>query len=310
MQNKRVVVLGGAGKLGRLIVESLVAKPGVEVRVLVRDPNKPEAAALRRDGVELVAFDATGATDAARAEAVRGAFAVVSAVQGGPDVIIDAQLALLRAAKDAGARRFIPSDYSYNFFTLPEGINVNSDWRRALATAAKAHTSDSFEVVHVMQGIFADRYVLGFLGLLDGEKGVVRYWGDGATSIDWTTWEDTARYVAAAAVDDRKVPSPLFVSGDRMDVLTFAKTWEATHQKTLVRERLGSLAELAAEQQRRFAAEPQNLYAWAAAAIRARRVRRAGAARRESQRAIPRDCSRDGRAGDGARRGVNGRSPS
>lgn len=262
MQNKRIVVLGGAGKLGRLIVESLVAKPGVEVRVLVRDPNKPEAAALRRDGVELVAFDATGATDAARADAVRGAFAVVSAIQGGPDVIVDAQLALLRAAKEAGARRFIPSDYSYNFFTLPEGVNLNSDWRRALANAAAPHATDAFEIVHVMQGIFTDRYVLGFLGLLDGEKGVVRYWGDGTTPIDWTTWEDTARYVAAAAVDDRAVPSRLFVSGDRMDVLTFAKTWEAVHQKTLVRQRQGSLEELVAEQQRRFAAEPQNLYAW------------------------------------------------
>ncbi len=262
MTNKLVVVAGGAGKLGRLIVNALLEHPSVRVRVLVREPNKPEVAAMARDRVELVAFDAVGADNEARAAAVRGAFAVVSTLQGGPDVIVDAQVALLRAAKAAGARRFIPSDYSYNVFTLPEGINVNSDWRRTLAAQARSEVSASFEVVHVLQGIFADRFVLGFLGLLDTEKSVVRYWGDGRTPIDWTTWEDTARFTAAAALDDRKVPEHLFVSGDRLDVLSFAKTWETAHGKKLVLERLGSLDELHEETKRRLAAEPGNMFAW------------------------------------------------
>jgi nucleoside-diphosphate-sugar epimerase len=262
VMNKLIVVAGGAGKLGRLLVHALLDHAGVRVRVLVRDPGKPEVATLASDRVELVAFDATAASEAARAAAVRGAFAVVSTLQGGPDVIIDAQLALIRAAKAAGARRFIPSDYSYDVFALPEGINVNSDWRRTLGELARSETSDTFEVVHVLQGMFADRAVLGFLGLLDADKGVVRYWGDGKTPIDWTTWEDTARFTAAAALDDRKVPECLYVSGDRVDVLTFAKTWEAAHGKQLTRERLGSLDELAAEIKRRLAAEPGNMFAW------------------------------------------------
>jgi len=260
--NKLVVVVGGAGKLGRLIVEALVAHPGARARVLVRDPKKPEVASLARENVELVAFDAVAATDAERAEAVRGAFAVVSALQGGPDVIIDAQLALLRAAKAAGARRFIPSDYSFDFFSLPAGININSDWRRTFGERAAEESGPSFEVVHVLQGIFTDRYVLGFLGLLDGEKGVVRYWGDGKTPIDWTTWEDTARFTAAAALDDAAVPTRLYVSGDRVDVLTFASAWERAHGRKVTLERLGSLEELERETQRRLATEPAKLYAW------------------------------------------------
>jgi nucleoside-diphosphate-sugar epimerase len=260
--NKLIVVAGGAGRLGRLIVNALLEHPGVRVRVLVRDPAKPDVATLASDRVELVAFDATGVSDAARAAAVRGAFAVVSTLQGGPDVIIGAQLALLRAAKAAGARRFIPSDYSFDFFALPEGINVNSDWRRTLGELARNEVTEAFEVVHVLQGMFADRGVLGFLGLLDADKGVVRYWGDGKTPIDWTTWEDTARFAAAAALDDRKVPERLYVSGDRMDVLTFASTWEAAHGKQLTRERLGSLDDLAAEIKRRLSAEPGNMFAW------------------------------------------------
>jgi nucleoside-diphosphate-sugar epimerase len=262
MTNKLIVVAGGTGKLGRLIVDAVLAHPGTRVRILVRDPGKPEIAALASDRVELAAFDATGASDAARAEAVRGAYAVVSALQGGPDIIIDAQLALLRAAKAAGARRFLPSDYSYDVFALPEGVNVNSDWRRTLGEQAHRETSGSFEVVHVFQGMFADRHVLGFLGLFDGDAGVVRYWGDGTTPIDWTTWEDTARFTAAAALDDRPVPERLFVSGDRMDVLTFARTWEAARGKHLTLERLGSLDDLERETRRRLAEAPHDMPSW------------------------------------------------
>lgn len=262
MNNKLVVVAGGAGKLGRLVVESLVAHPDVRVRVLVRDPRKPDVASLASDRVELFAFDAVGSHDAVRAQAVAGAFAVISTLQGGPDVLVDAQYALLRAAKAAGARRFIPSDYSYNIFTLPEGINVNSDWRRTFAEKALPEASDTFEVVHVLQGIFADGGVLGFLGMFDRENLVIRYWGDGKMPIDWTTWEDTARFTVAAALDERRVPAHLFVAGDRLDLLGFVETWEHVNGKKLVVERLGSLEDLERQTARKLAEEPQNMYAW------------------------------------------------
>lgn len=262
MNNKLIVVAGAAGKLGRLIVNALLEHPAARVRALVRDPGKPDVAGMASDRVELVAFDAAAASEADREAAVRGAWAVVSTLQGGPDIIVDAQLALLRAAKAAGARRFIPSDYSYDVFALPAGINVNSDWRRTLGELARQEDSPSFKVVHVLQGIFADRAVLGFLGLFDPDQGVVRYWGDGQTPIDWTTWEDTARFTAAAALDEREVPERLFVAGDRMDVLTFAQTWEAARGRKLSVERLGSLEDLTLETQRRLAAEPGNMFAW------------------------------------------------
>jgi nucleoside-diphosphate-sugar epimerase len=261
-QSKLVVVAGAAGKLGTLVIRSLLEHPDVKVRALVRDLKKPEAAALASDRVELLAFDAAGASDAERAQAVRGAWSVVSTLQGGPDIIIDAQLALLRAAKAAGARRFLSSMYSYNVFTLPAGVNVNSDWRRALAERAHPEITDRFDVVHVMQGIFADNVVMGFMGMFDAVTGEVRYWGDGKTPIDWTTWEDTARYTAAAALDDQPVPEHFFIAGDRLDVLSFAKAWEAKHGRPATLHRLGSIEELQQEIQRRLAAEPSNMYAW------------------------------------------------
>jgi nucleoside-diphosphate-sugar epimerase len=258
---KLIVVAGAAGRLGRLTVDALRSHPGVRVRALVRDPHAPAAAGLH-EGAEVMAFDATTAGPDQLAAATGGAFAVISTLQGGPDIIVDAQLALLRAAKAAGARRFIPSDYSYNIFTLPAGININSDWRRTLAEHARGEVTASFEVVHVMQGIFADRVVTGFMGLIDSERGVLRYWGDGQTPIDWTTWEDTARYIAAAALDDRPVPAHLFVAGERSSALEVAALWEQAYGRPMQRERLGSLEELTTEIQRRLSAEPHNMYAW------------------------------------------------
>jgi nucleoside-diphosphate-sugar epimerase len=262
MNEKLIVVAGAAGKLGRLVVESLLAEPEVRVRALVRDPKRPELAGLAGGRVELLAFDAVKADAATLAEVVRGSFAVVSTLQGGPDVIVDAQLRLLRAAKAAGARRFIPSDFSFDVFELPEDVNVNSDWRRALALAARGEVTDTFEVVHVFQGMFADAGVVGFVGLLDAEAATVRYWGDGRTPMDWTTWEDTARFTARAATDERAVPERLWVSGDRMDALTFARVWGEVKRRPVKTERLGSLEELAALTQRKLAEEPSNMMAW------------------------------------------------
>lgn len=262
MNLKLVVVAGATGKLGRLIVNALLTNPEVRVRALVREVKKPESLALAGPRVELVRFDATSASEAERRAAVESAFAVVSAMQGGPEIIIDAQLGLMAAAKAAGARRFIPSDYSYNYFTLPAGINVNSDWRRTFAQKASPEVGAKFEVVHVMQGIFADAGVLGFLGVLDPATRTARYWGDGTAPIDWATWEDTARYTAAAAVSNEPLPQQLFVSGDRQNIMSFAKTWEAAHGQALKLERLGSLEDLERETARRFSTEPQNMYGW------------------------------------------------
>lgn len=262
MNNKLIVVVGAAGKLGRLVVDALLSQSDVTVRALVRDPSKPELAAVTHPRLQWQAYDAAGHNAAELQAAVQGAWAVVSTLQGGPDVLIDGQLRLLLAAKAAGARRFIPSDYSFNLFTLPPGININSDWRRRFAELAAEQVSPSFEVVHLLQGMFADRNVLAFVGLLDPAAGVVRYWGDGQPPLDWTTWEDTARYIAAAAVAEGPLPSPLFVRGERMDIPTFVKTWERVYGQTLRLERQGSLSELTAEIARRQAAEPQNMFAW------------------------------------------------
>ena len=259
---KTVLLVGATGGLGSQIATALLDKPGVALRCLVRPDSRKKLAHLEAKGAELVEGDLSAGSEAALARACAGVFSVVSAVQGGPDVIIDGQLRLLRAALGAGVRRFIPSDYSYDFFKLDEGININSDWRRQLAKTAAQEAGTRMEVVHVFQGCFTDRRVLGFLGMYDGEKGVVRYWGDGNVPLEFTTYEDTARYTAEAATDPAPVPSHFYVAGDSLTIHELARTWQETTGRQPTVERLGSLDDLKGETARRLKAEPQNMFAW------------------------------------------------
>lgn len=259
---KTVLLAGATGELGGLIARSLLEKPGVAVRCLVRPGSQQKLAQLEAAGAEVVEADLGASSEAALARAAQGVYSVVSAVQGGPDVIIEGQLRLLRAALGAGVRRFIPSDFSYDLFKLEEGANINSDWRRQFARLAEQEAGSRLELVHVFQGIFSDRKVLSFMGVFDLEKGAARYWGDGNVPMQFTTYADTARYTAEAAVDPEPLPRHFYVAGDTLNIHELVRTYEKTTGRKLAVERLGSLEDMQAELERRLKAEPQNMFAW------------------------------------------------
>jgi hypothetical protein len=196
------------------------------------------------------------------AGAFENVYCVVSAVQGGPETIIDAQLRWLRAARAAGVRRFIPSSFSYDFFGLAEGENPNSDWRREFARRAEQERGP-VEVVHVTNGCFLDRGVLfGFLGAFNLDKGEAYLWGDGNQKMQFTTYADTAAYTAEVAVDDRPVPDKFYVAGDSLTFHELIKEVEAGLGRSITVKKLGTLPELDAEIERRQRAEPTNIYSW------------------------------------------------
>ncbi|MCA9711564.1 MAG: MOSC domain-containing protein [Myxococcales bacterium] len=237
-----ILVVGATGTLGRLITRELQAQPGVRVRALVRPGSEAKAADALGPEVELVT-GALSSEHAALVQACRGAFAVVSAVQGGPEVIVDGQLALLRAAAEAGVRRFIPSDFSFDIFGLAPGRNINTDWRRTFAERA-AEAGGEVQVVHVLNGCFLDVGVLfGFLGAFDLAEGTMALWGGGRTPMDFTTYADTARYTALAATRP-DVPERFEVAGDTLDAWGLKAALEAETGRSLQVVEHGSLADL------------------------------------------------------------------
>jgi hypothetical protein len=137
MTGKRIIALvGGTGNLGALIGNSILDKPDVRLRLLVRPGSRAKAAGFEKRGAEVVEGAIGAGNDRALALLCQGAATVISAVQGGPDVIIDGQTLLLRAARDAGVRRFIPSDYSLNLFKVKPGHIPTSEMRRQFASKA------------------------------------------------------------------------------------------------------------------------------------------------------------------------------
>ncbi|EQB11178.1 NmrA family NAD(P)-binding protein [Sphingobium lactosutens] len=262
-KNKIVVLAGATGNLGSLIARALLDKPEMRLRALVRPASAGKLAALREMGVEIVEIDLDDETQGEKlSTALNGAFSVVSAIQGGPDVIVGDQLRLLDAASRAKVRRFIPSSFSYNIFGLDDGENINTDDRRAFAREAEK-ARGAVEVVHINIGAFLDRRVLfGFLGAFDLDAGQAFLWGDGQTAMDFTTYEDTARFTAEVALDEGQVPSVFEAAGDTLTFHELVRAYEEASGKSISVVKKGSLADLDREIEQRRQAEPQNVYGW------------------------------------------------
>lgn len=206
---RSVLVAGATGMLGAQITHSILDAGG-SARLLLReakpsDPKKADTiAALTARGVEIVLGDLSDQASLDRA--TRGVDSVVSALQGGPEVIIDGQIALAKAAADNGVRRFIASDFSVDLFKLPDGSHPNLDIRR---TADRAIAKLPIELTNVLNGGFMEVVFAPFFHMIDLEKAAVGYYGDAATAMDVTTTADTARFAALAALEAAAIPGPL-----------------------------------------------------------------------------------------------------
>ncbi|MBV9076383.1 MAG: NmrA family NAD(P)-binding protein [Methylobacteriaceae bacterium] len=252
-----VLVVGATGQLGGRIAHHCLGRSEAKVRLLVRQGAQEDAG----KGPPLRALVARGATlafgdlrdEASLMDATAGADVVVSAVQGGPDVIVDGQVALARAAQANGVRRIFPSDFAVDLFKAPKGEHPLLAMRRE---ADERIAELGLESVHVLNGAFMDILTAPFFQVYDADRHVVRFWGDGNEEFDATSIEDTARFTARAALD-RTVPAgKLAVSGERLSFVEIAKALgQATGQEVRAETR-GSIDELNAFIARTRAANP------------------------------------------------------
>jgi uncharacterized protein YbjT (DUF2867 family) len=211
-----IALAGASGDLGQRIAKALVAR-GAIVHALVRpDLNADEGRRIQATGA--VRVEADPADLLAMAEACAGAACVVSALNGVRSVMIDRQTVLLEAAVRAGVPRFIPSDYSADFTKTRPGDNRNFDLRREfMAIADRA----PIKVTSILNG--------AFMNMLGGEMPIIQpaihrvlYWHDADQPLDFTTKDDSAAYVAAAALDET-TPRILRVAGDVLSARDIAR---------------------------------------------------------------------------------------
>lgn len=161
-------------------------------------------------GAGLIEGDLTDTMSLDRA--THGVDVIVSAVQGGLDIIADGQLALAEAGKRNGVRSILPSDFGLDLFKATPGEHAAFDARR---TADEKIAAICMEQVNILQGAFMEVFMPG-MGAIDLEKGTIGFFGDGERPIEVTSVEHTARMTARVALDRSVATGKFAFAGDRI----------------------------------------------------------------------------------------------
>ncbi|KAL4789231.1 hypothetical protein BDV19DRAFT_395240 [Aspergillus venezuelensis] len=189
MQIKNVVLAGASGSLGKVIVEALVTTNKYTITVLTRK----DSSATFPSSVFVKQVDYDSIKDLTIALA--GQDAVISAVG---IRAVGSQEPLIRAAIDAGVKRFIPSDFSSDFSnplasTLPQytpQLRINA----LLQDLVQIHPN--FSYTSIRNGPFLDwGLAMGFQVNLRSET--PEFYDGGDRRFSTTTLSTVARAVVA-----------------------------------------------------------------------------------------------------------------
>jgi uncharacterized protein YbjT (DUF2867 family) len=241
-----VLVVGSTGMLGSKIVRALLDKGDTQVRAMVRslsdsDPkNLQKIDEMKAKGVLLVEGDLMQPETLPRV--CEGVEVVVSAV-GNNQVTVPGQKNLIDAAKKQGVKRFIPSDYSVDYRKVDYGDNDNLDMRKQVFEYLQ---QSSLDYTLILNGAFMDNIGTPYMPQFDFEHNVFQYWGDGETLLDFTTTDDTAKYVAEAVSDPGLTNTALEVAGEVLTAKQLKAAYEQATGKTLQEKPLGSVEDLKA----------------------------------------------------------------
>ena len=171
-----------------------------------------------------------------------GVDVVVSAV-GNSEVTVPGQKHLIDAAKQQGVKRFIPSDYSVDYRKLDYGDNDNLDKRKEVLEYLQ---QSDLAYALILNGAFMDNVGTSYMPQFDLEHQIFQYWGDGDTPLDFTTTDDTAKYVAEAVSDSGLVSTALEVAGDVLTAKQLKAAYEEATANQLIAKPLDSVAKLQA----------------------------------------------------------------
>ncbi|KAG9106387.1 hypothetical protein FRC07_008849 [Ceratobasidium sp. 392] len=109
MTTKSVAIAGASGLVGRRIVDNLLNVGGFEIRILVRGSSNLEDFEKHGTSMRTISYD----DQSSIVKALVGVDVLVSAVA--ESALESAQVALIQAAKEAGVKLFVPSEFGVYF---------------------------------------------------------------------------------------------------------------------------------------------------------------------------------------------------
>jgi hypothetical protein len=204
-----------------MVIFAMSQPGGAAVRTTIRrEDSQDKKAKLSALGVDLVTANPESAGE--MSSACADAKCVVSALNGVRHGIIERQSLLLGAAVKAGVPRFIPSDYSIDFTKTGPGDNRNLDLRREFMSIADPAP---IRVTSILNAAFMD--MLGReMPIIQPRIRRILYWHNADQPLDFTTKDDVAAYVAAAAMGEA-TPRFLCIAGDSVSAGEIAATMTA-----------------------------------------------------------------------------------
>ncbi|CAG8552785.1 215_t:CDS:2 [Diversispora eburnea] len=192
---KTVAIAGATGKLGYPIAEAFLNDGSYKIKILRQKPeNKNERAELLASkGAEIVYVDYTQKDDLVKA--LKGTDVIVSTLAPNKAHIdfCTIQIPLLNAAKEAGVKRFIPSEFGGEYTPGAHPfINSKIQFREELE-------KNGIEYTYIFTGIFQEFIeMLGF----DLKNKTVTFYVDGDPKIHSTSLADIGKYT----VESLKLP--------------------------------------------------------------------------------------------------------
>ncbi|KZO93430.1 NAD-P-binding protein [Calocera viscosa TUFC12733] len=215
--------VAGAGGLGNFIIDELLRKKAAgnvhKIVVLTRSMQGKDALAAK--GVEPIVVDYNSPD--ALWSALQGVDVVISTVAGRSGPVLTVQEPLAEAAKAAGVKLFVPSEFGGDTINHKDG-----------PLAAKNAQHDKLTQLGLpwalfFTGMFSDYFWnQPFLGF-DLNNGKVEVAGMGSGLVSWTSRKDIARYVvyATTSLPPSKLHNHVFkIEGERTSVKKVVAEYE------------------------------------------------------------------------------------
>lgn len=195
-----VAITGVSGHLGSLIATHVLRRSSnAVVHGICRNPDKlPESL---RSNERFKVFQAGHDDTQKLKEALQGTNIAIFATLADPKTMVDGQKAVIDACVDVGVPRYMAGDWSLDFRNIKLGDLPPKDPMKHIVQyldEREQKTDGKLKGVHVLNGAFTE--VIGRV-MYKQKENIINVWGSGDDKWDLTTYNDTADFSAAVALD-------------------------------------------------------------------------------------------------------------
>ncbi len=235
-QKLPILVVGATGQLGSLITKHCLKQPNLEVNVLIRNPdkNKELVNQIKSAGGRVVVGDVT--KPETLKDSTKGIHTVVSALIGDDSTVFEGQKLLTEDAVKNGVKRFVPSDFSVPYDKAKEDEHLFLSQRIKFK---KYLETTPIKGLHVTQGVFIETFFF-FMNRLFAP---LHYYQNPDQKFDMTSYDDTARFVAAAVAKPERTGF-LRIHGDALSINEITEIYNRVTGKNVKPENRGSIEDL------------------------------------------------------------------